>query len=828
MDPSSSRQNAHARQKKKQKKPVIRSVKLKRLAEKQKVEEVEKLAMEYVPPADLKLFAGLPISENTKRGLKKGFFVEMTDIQAKSIPVSLKGKDVLGAARTGSGKTLAFLIPVLEALYRRKWGAVDGLGALIISPTRELAVQIFEVLRSIGGYHTFSAGLVIGGKNLKDEKDRLSRMNILVATPGRLLQHMDQTFGFDADNLQMLVLDEADRILDMGFQRTLSALLSHLPKSRQTLLFSATQTQSVNDLARLSLKEPVSIGISSPGEATGDTYIPATLEQHYVVSDLDKKLDILWSFIKTHLQCKTLVFMSACKQVRFVYETFCRMHPGIPLIHLHGKQKQSARLTMFNKFATTKHAVLFATDIAARGLDFPSVDWVVQLDAPEDVETYIHRVGRTARYESKGKGLLMLCPSEEEGMTAVLEKKGLEVNKIKIRPSKTQNIENQLQKLAFQDPEIKYLAQRAFVSYLRSIYLQKHKSVFKIDELPVERFAESLGLPGAPKIKFLSKEAVKRRKNASRMAEAAHAEATDEKKAPRSKATQLAEEEEEDSEEAEEGSEEASSGASGSGASSGEEEGSEGKTMMPEKAGKLGAVRTKYDRMFERKNQNILSEHYSKLISHDPASDSEDEFITLKRADHDLDDAASTEQDLRENLSKRKQKLGRAKRTLLTGGVNTKLVFDDEGIAHPLYELEDGEKWFEERGGLSGAQEEGRKFAQGERDKMKVADVVDREEAKDKKREKKRKRKEREREATLGSVDGGGPILGGAPSEEEDGYVSPEFDLPSESEEDEALPTRNNKNTPRENSRNKKRKLEVGDDIDDDEELVLRLLRQRR
>lgn len=169
--------------------------------------------------------------------------------------------------------------------------------------------------------------------------------------------------------------------------------------------------------------------------------------------------------------------------------------------------------------------------------------------------------------------------------------------------------------------------------------------------------------------------------------------------------------------------------------------------------------------MFERKNQNILSEHYSKLISHDPASDSEDEFITLKRADHDLDDAASTEvngvsggstahthhttfeQDLRENLSKRKQKLGRAKRTLLTGGVNTKLVFDDEGIAHPLYELEDGEKWFEERGGLSGAQEEGRKFAQGERDKMKVADVVDREEAKDKKREKKRKRKEREREA---------------------------------------------------------------------------------
>ena len=157
----------------------------------------------------------------TKKGLKKSFFVEMTDIQAQSLPVSLKGKDVLGAARTGSGKTLAFLIPVLEILYRRKWGPQDGLGALVISPTRELvislsfclffaniepfqAVQIFEVLRSIGGFHSFSAGLVIGGKNLKDERERLSRMNILVATPGRLLQHMDQTVGFEGSNLQLL------------------------------------------------------------------------------------------------------------------------------------------------------------------------------------------------------------------------------------------------------------------------------------------------------------------------------------------------------------------------------------------------------------------------------------------------------------------------------------------------------------------------------------------------------------------------------------------------------------------------------------------------
>ncbi|EDR10552.1 uncharacterized protein LACBIDRAFT_248227, partial [Laccaria bicolor S238N-H82] len=643
-----------------------------------------------------KAFSDLPISDATKRGLKKAFFMDMTDIQTKSLPISLKGKDVLGAAQTGSGKTLAFLVPVLEILYRRKWGAADGLGALIISPTRELAVQIFDVLRSIGGYHSFSAGLVIGGKNLKDERDRLSRMNILVATPGRLLQHMDQTVGFDADNLQVLVLDEADRILDMGFQKTLAALLSHLPKSRQTLLFSATQTQSVSDLARLSLKDPVYVGINVASSSTST--MPQNLEQHYVICELDKKLDVLWSFIKTHLQSKIIVFMSSCKQVRFVFETFCKMHPGVPLLHLHGKQKQSARLTMYTKFSSISHAVLFATDIAARGLDFPSVDWVLQMDAPEDADTYIHRVGRTARYESKGKALLFLMPSEEEGMKVALQKRAIDVKQIKIRASKTQTIENQLQNLAFQDPEIKYLGQRAFVSYLRSIYIHKDKSIFKLEELPVDRFAESLGLPGTPKIKFLNKEIAKKKKNASRTVEAAQAESSE------------------------------------------EDEDDEG---VQTAISKPTAVRTKYDRMFERKNQNVLSEHYSKLIDHEPMSDDGDDFITLKRADHGLEDKTPT-YDASE-LSKRKLKLGRAKRTIAKGGLSTKLVFDDEGKPHELYEMADPDAWFEGTGGLAGAKEEGKKFAEGERGKMKVADVVDKEEAREKKREKKRKRKDKEK-----------------------------------------------------------------------------------
>ena len=240
----------------------------------------------------------------------------------------------------------------------------------------------------------------------------------------------------------------------MGFHRTVTALLSHLPKSRQTLLFSATQTKLISDLARLSLKDPAYVS------ARGGETTPTSLEQNYAVIELDKKLDTLWSFIKTHLQSKLLVFFSCCKQVRFVYETFCKMHPGVPLMHLHGKQKQMTRLATFENFTKTKQAVLFATDIAARGLDFPAVDWVVQADCPEDAETYIHRVGRTARYESSGKAFMFLMPSEESGMLEALNTKNIQMTKIKIKASKQQSIENQLQNLAFQDSEIKYLGQR--------------------------------------------------------------------------------------------------------------------------------------------------------------------------------------------------------------------------------------------------------------------------------------------------------------------------------------------------------------------------------
>jgi ATP-dependent RNA helicase DDX10/DBP4 len=659
--------------------------------------------------AEIKTFADLPLSAITAKGLEASHFKSLTDIQAKAIPLGLKGHDILGAAKTGSGKTLAFLVPVLENLYRQKWTELDGLGALIISPTRELAIQIFEVLRKIGRYHTFSAGLVIGGRSLQEERERLGRMTILVCTPGRMLQHMDQTAAFAVDNMQMLVLDEADRIMDMGFQSSVDAILDHLPKTRQTMLFSATQTKKVSDLARLSLKDPEYVAVhEAESSAT-----PSTLKQHYIITPLPEKLNTLFSFIRANLKAKILVFLSSGKQVRFVYESFRHLQPGIPLLHLHGRQKQTARLDITSKFSASKNSCLFATDVVARGLDFPAVDWVIQLDCPEDADTYIHRVGRTARYERDGRAVIFLDPSEEEGMLKRLEHKKVPIEKINVRQKKQQSIQNQLQNMCFQDPELKYLGQKAFVSYTRSIFVQKDKEIFDMNKIDLEGFAASMGLPGTPKIRFQKGDDVKKLKNAPRAAllssdDDSAAEVNGKKKS-------------------------------------------------------MKEVRTKYDRMFERRNQDVLSGHYSKMIAEDDTItdddnadvDEDNDFLSIKRVHAASEDLVETLAAVgpkakvipgigKEPIvidSKRREKLLTSRKKMLKlKGQGTKLVFDDDGEAHEIYDLED-ENDFHKRGT---AESQRVKFLEEEAARIRKADMDDKELVKEKKRERREKRKARE------------------------------------------------------------------------------------
>ncbi|XP_055658293.1 probable ATP-dependent RNA helicase DDX10 [Falco peregrinus] len=466
-------------------------------------EVIGRLVQRYpeINASEIQRFSDFPLSKKTLKGLQEAQYRVVTEIQRQTIGLALQGKDVLGAAKTGSGKTLAFIVPALELLYRHQWTSADGLGVLIISPTRELAYQTFKVLRKVGKNHEFSAGLIIGGKDLKEESERIHHINMLICTPGRLLQHMDETSYFYASDLQMLILDEADRILDMGFADTMNAIIENLPKKRQTLLFSATQTKSVKDLARLSLKDPEYVWVHEKAKFS----TPATLDQNYVVCELQQKVNMLYSFLRSHLKKKSIVFFASCKEVQYLFRVFCKLQPGLPVLALHGKQQQMKRMEVYTCFVRKKAAVLFATDIAARGLDFPAVNWVIQFDCPEDANTYIHRVGRTARYKEGGEALLVLLPSEEKGMVEQLAQRKVPVSEIKINPEKLTDIQKRMQAFLAQDQELKDKAQRCFVSYLRSVYLMKNKEVFDVFKLPLAEYALSLGLAMAPRVRFLQK-----------------------------------------------------------------------------------------------------------------------------------------------------------------------------------------------------------------------------------------------------------------------------------------------------------------------------------
>lgn len=466
------------------------------------------------PPCNQKIaFRALPISDATLRGLEgaKPPFTIMTDIQNACIPHALAGRDILGASRTGSGKSLAFLVPALECLYRNRFTPMDGPGVIVLSPTRELAVQIFQVLRIAGKHHTFSVGLLIGGqKDFYQEQRQVGRTNVIIATPGRLLQHLEQTPDLNTNEMRMLILDEADRILDMGFRQQLVRILEYLPtEQRQTLLFSATQTRDVNNLATLSLTKPEYLGVHDKEK----TAMPELLLQSYVAVPLEHKLDAVYSFVKSHLRCKCIIFFATCAQVRYAWELFCALRPGISVMALHGKLVQARRTEIYFDFVQRPHAVLFATDIAARGLDFKEVDWVVQVDAPEDRQTYIHRSGRTARYRAGGNALLLLTPKEESrGFVAEIEGKGkkIELKKLSLNPTKTVVVSERSAAMVASNADLNRLAKKAFESYIRSIYLMPNKEIFDVDDLDVDGFAKSLGLSSTPNLRFLKSSAKNR------------------------------------------------------------------------------------------------------------------------------------------------------------------------------------------------------------------------------------------------------------------------------------------------------------------------------
>jgi ATP-dependent RNA helicase DDX18/HAS1 len=403
-----------------------------------------------LPGADFKpqKFSELNLSEKTMKAIDEMKFESMTEIQQRGIPPLLAGRDVLGAAKTGSGKTLSFLIPAVEMLSSLRFKPRNGTGVVVVSPTRELALQIFGVARELMQFHSQTFGIVIGGANRSAEADKLTKgVNLLIATPGRLLDHLQNTKGFVYKNVKALVIDEADRILEVGFEDEMRQIVKMLPKEdRQTMLFSATQTTKVEDLARISLRPgPLYINVDHKKEHS----TVAGLEQGYVICDTDKRFLLLFTFLKKMAKKKVIVFCSSCNCVKYHAELL--NYIDLPVLELHGNLKQQKRTNTFFEFCNAKQGTMICTDVAARGLDIPAVDWIVQFDPPDDPRDYIHRVGRTARGSNgKGKSLMFLQP-HEVGFLSHLKEARVPVVEFDFPAKKIMNVQSQLEKLITQN-----------------------------------------------------------------------------------------------------------------------------------------------------------------------------------------------------------------------------------------------------------------------------------------------------------------------------------------------------------------------------------------
>ncbi|KAJ3103101.1 ATP-dependent RNA helicase [Phlyctochytrium planicorne] len=455
---------------------------------------------EALPETFSRDFKSLDVSENTAKAISELGFKEMTEVQARSIPPAMTGRDILGAAKTGSGKTLAFLIPAIELLCKLKFKPRNGTGVVIISPTRELALQIFGVAKELCKYHHQTFGIVMGGANRKAEAEKLSKgVNLLIATPGRLLDHLQNTKGFIFKNMRVLVIDEADRILEAGFEEEMHQIIKILPTERQTMLFSATQTTKVEDLARVSLKKaPLYINV----DEYKDKATVEGLEQGYVVCPSDQRFLVLFTFLKRNLKKKKIiVFFSSCNSVKYHAELL--NYIDIPVLDLHGKQKQQKRTNTFFEFCNAEYGILLCTDVAARGLDIPSVDWIIQFDPPDDPRDYIHRVGRTARGTNKsGKALLFLLPSELAFLRYLKHAK-VPLNEYQFPPSKIANVQSQLERLVEKNYYLHKSATDGFRSYLQAYASHGLKKVFDVALLDLQKVAKAFGFTVPPKVNLV-------------------------------------------------------------------------------------------------------------------------------------------------------------------------------------------------------------------------------------------------------------------------------------------------------------------------------------
>ncbi|HEY6002998.1 MAG TPA: DEAD/DEAH box helicase, partial [Anaeromyxobacter sp.] len=352
-----------------------------------------------------KSFTDLGLSEKSLHALARAGFEQPTPIQAQAIPPALAGKDVIGTAATGTGKTAAFLLPMLERLE----GKV-GTRALVLAPTRELAVQIGEELERFGRGRHVRGAVVIGGVGMGQQTAAFrERREIVVATPGRLVDHL-QGGTARLDGIEILVLDEADRMLDMGFKPQLDRILARLPKARQTLLFSATMGAEVSDFARRHLRDPARVEVTRSG-TTAERAV-----QHVFLATQEEKLPLLLALLDAD-GLSTLVFTRTKRRADKVWKAVHRA--GHKVARIHADRSQGQRRMALDGFKDGTYRVLVATDIAARGLDVAEIGHVVNFDLPHVPEDYVHRVGRTARAAASGRASSFASPEERDLLSGI-------------------------------------------------------------------------------------------------------------------------------------------------------------------------------------------------------------------------------------------------------------------------------------------------------------------------------------------------------------------------------------------------------------------------
>ncbi len=353
-------------------------------------------------------FSALGLSEEIVRAVTERGYTEPTPIQAQAIPVVLAGGDLMAGAQTGTGKTAGFTLPILQRLAAsaKSLSGKAPIRALVLIPTRELAAQVEESVREYGKYLKLNSMTMIGGVNINPQIQRLkTRVDILVATPGRLLDHVQQR-TVDLSHVEILVLDEADRMLDMGFIRDIKKILALLPKQRQNLLFSATFSDEIKALADGLLNKPAMIEVARRN-ATAEL-----IEQRIYPVDRQRKRELLTHLIKEHNWHQVLVFTRTKHGANKLAEQLDK--DGVPALAIHGNKSQAARTRALAEFKSGKLQVLCATDIAARGIDISELPHVVNFELPNVPEDYVHRIGRTGRAGSEGEASSLVCIDEKK------------------------------------------------------------------------------------------------------------------------------------------------------------------------------------------------------------------------------------------------------------------------------------------------------------------------------------------------------------------------------------------------------------------------------